>query len=75
MVSEKNNQISALNDALRSYQLSDYKRRESSKLKSMSEIRTSRIDYKSGKESLIPSETMYTSRNHMSSSKMDTYHS
>lgn len=74
MMDEKNTQINALQDVLRNYQFSDYKRRESNKMKSMSEIRTSRIEYKRD-HSLLPSETLYSSRNQLHSSRMGTYHS
>ena len=38
----------------------------------MSEIRSSRIDYRSSRESLLPSGTFYTSRNQMHSSRVES---
>lgn len=61
MISNRNEQISYLNEALKAYQVSDMQRRE--KMKSMSEIRTSRLDYSQRRESLIPEEdTFHVSR-------------
>lgn len=71
VISDKNCQIHSLSEAIREYQYSDYRRHE--KLKSMSEIRSSRIDYRSSRESLIPSGTFYTSRNQMHSSRVESF--
>lgn len=71
IISDKNSQIYTLSETIRGYQYSDYRRHE--KLKSMSEIRSSRIEYRSSRESLIPSGTFYTSRNQVHSSRIESF--
>jgi hypothetical protein len=71
VISDKNCQIHSLSEAIRGYQYTDHRRHE--KLKSMSEIRSSRIDYRSSRESLVPSGTFYTSRNQMHSSRVESF--
>ena len=40
----------------------------------MSEIRTSRVEYRTGRELVCPTDTMYSSRNHESNSRVSTRH-
>ena len=70
MFRSKNSQIDILNEAIKWYQASECSKRD--KLKSMSEVRTSRVEYRATHESLLPWSTNYTSRNYAPSPALDS---